>query len=145
VGKTKRGNGTKVMAMADRSGLPVAVPVAAASPPAGTLVAPTLAAYVVAGRPARRSGDQASARDPLAATLAAPGSAMSAPPRVPRQAPNPQAGRPLRRDKRRWKVARRVAWLHNVRRVLGRHEDPVENDLGVVSRGGIIILLRWYL
>jgi hypothetical protein len=70
---------------------------------------------------------------------------MSAPHRAPRQAPNPQAGRPLRRDKGRGKVARRVAGRHNVRRVLGRHEDPVENDLGFVSRGGIIILLRWYL
>jgi hypothetical protein len=43
VGKTKRGKGTKIMAVADRTGLPVAIHVASASPHEVTLVEATLA------------------------------------------------------------------------------------------------------
>jgi serine phosphatase RsbU (regulator of sigma subunit) len=42
VGKTKRGKGTKLMAVADRSGLPVAAHAASASPHEVTLVKETL-------------------------------------------------------------------------------------------------------
>ena len=42
MGATKRGKGTKLMAVADRFGLPLAVCTASASPHEVTLVAPTL-------------------------------------------------------------------------------------------------------
>jgi transposase len=70
---------------------------------------------------------------------------MIAPHRANRKVPKTQDGRPLRRYKRRWKVERLFAWLQNFRRVLVRHEYHVENYLGFVSLGCIIILLRWYL
>lgn len=44
MGKTKRGKGTKLMARADRSSLPLAVHAASASPHEVTLVEATLAA-----------------------------------------------------------------------------------------------------
>src|SRR3954447_23030778 len=42
VGKTKRGKGTKIMVIADRAGLPVAITIASASPHETQLVAQTL-------------------------------------------------------------------------------------------------------
>jgi transposase len=133
------------MAVADRAGLPVAIPVASASPHEVTLVAPTLAACAVAAGPARLIGDKAYDSDPLDASLAAEGLEMIAPQRANRTAPKTQDGRPLRRYKRRWKVERLFAWLQNFRRVLVRHEYYAENYLGFVCLGCIVILLRWYL
>jgi len=42
VGKTKRGKGSKIMAIADCSGLPIAIHVSSASPHESQLVEPTL-------------------------------------------------------------------------------------------------------
>jgi transposase len=131
------------MAMADRAGLPVAIHVASASPPEVPRVEATLTTRFVEGRPARLLGDKADDSDPLEATLATQGLAMMAPHRAKRKAPNTQEGRPLRRDNRRWQVARRFAWRHSFRRVLGRHDDPAENSLGLVHLGCLVILLRW--
>ena len=110
VGTTTRGKGTKVMAIADRAGLPLAVHVAAASPHEVTLVEPTLAACVVDARPEHLIGDKAYDSDPLDARLAEQGIELIAPHRSNRQKPKTQEGRPLRRYKRRWKVERLFAW-----------------------------------
>lgn len=53
-----------------------------------------------------------------------------------------QDGRPLRRAKRRWKIERLFAWLHNCRRVVTRWERHVENYLGMVQLACARILLR---
>ena len=78
MGKTKRGKGTKVMASADRAGLPLTVHVVAASPHEATLVEPTLAKRVVEARPEHLVEDKAYG-DPLDAYLAAQGMELSAP------------------------------------------------------------------
>ena len=145
MGTTKRGKGTKVMAIADRTGLPLAIHVEAASPHEVTLVEPTLAACVVAARPEHLIGDKAYDSDPLDARLAEQGIELMAPHRANRKKPKTQDGRPLRRYKRRWKVERLFAWLQNFRRILVRHEYHAENYLGFVQLGCTIILLRWYL
>ncbi len=60
MGKTKRGKGTKLMALADGSGLPLAVCAASASPQHEvTLVGATLAASFLDERPERLIGDRA--------------------------------------------------------------------------------------
>ena len=59
MGKTKRGKGTKLMALADRSGVPLAVHAARASPHEVTLVEATLAASFVGEEPKRLIGDRA--------------------------------------------------------------------------------------
>jgi hypothetical protein len=56
VGKTKRGKGTKLMARADRSSLPLAVHAASASPHEVTLVEATLAASSLGEEPERLIG-----------------------------------------------------------------------------------------
>jgi transposase len=53
-----------------------------------------------------------------------------------------QDGRPLRRAKRRWKIERLFAWLHNCRRVVTRWERHVGNYLGMVQLACARILLR---
>jgi IS4 transposase len=144
-GKTKRGKGTKVMARAERAGLPLAVHMAPASPHDVTLVEPPLAACGVDGQPERLIGDTADDSEPLDESVAAQGMELIAPPRAQRQKPKTQDGRPLRRYKRRWKVERLFAWLQNFRRVLVRHEYRAENYLGFVQLGCMVIFLRWYL
>lgn len=59
VGKAKRGKGTKIMAVADRSGLPVAVSVESASPHEVKLVESTLVETVVSESPQNLIGDNA--------------------------------------------------------------------------------------
>ena len=131
--------------MADRTGLPLAVHTAAATPPEVPLVPETLAATFTAEHPHRLSGDKAYDRAPLDLALAAVGLELIAPHRANRNRPKTQDGRPLRRYKRRWKVERLFARLQHVRRVLVRHALRVENFLGFLHLGCIMILLRWYL
>jgi len=51
VGKTKRGKGTKIMAVADRHGLPVAVHIETATPHEVKLAVPTLVEMVIPEAP----------------------------------------------------------------------------------------------
>ena len=144
MGPTKRGKGSKIMAVADRSGLPVAVDVASASPNEVTLVQPTLDAGFLPDEPERLIGDKAYDSDPLAEELADRGIELISPNRSNRKVKT-QDGRPLRRYRRRWKVERLFAWLQNFRRILVRHEYYAINYLGFVQLGCIVILLRQYL
>ena len=144
MGKTKRGKGTKLMALADASGLPLAVCAASASPHEVTLVEATLgASFLGEERPERLIGDRAYDSDPLDASLRERGIEMIAPHRRNRKRPKTQDGRKLRRYKRRWKIERLFAWLSNFRRLVVRYERRVENYLGFVHMGCIVILLRY--
>ncbi len=142
MGKTKRGKGTKLMAMADGAGLPLAVCAASAAPHEVTLVAPTLDSRFINALPQRLIGDRAYDADPLAAALCELGIEMIAPHRRNRTRPKTQDGRPLRRYRRRWKIERLFAWLGNFRRLVVRYERYALNYLGFVHVGCILILLR---
>ncbi len=143
MGKTKRGKGTKLVALADRSGLPFSVSTASASPHEVTLVEEALAASFLDERPERLIGDRAYDSDPLDAALRERGIEMIAPHRRNRKKKKTQDGRKLRRYKRRWKIERLFAWLHNFRRLVIRYERRAENYLGFVRLGCIVILLRY--
>lgn len=103
VGKRKRGKGSKIMAIADRQGLPVAVHVESATPHEVTLVHATLAQRFVKQFPVRLIGDNAYESHGLDADLARRGVELIAPHRRTRTSPT-QDGRPLRRYRRRWKI-----------------------------------------
>jgi transposase len=133
------------MAVADRAGLPLAAHTASASPHEITLVEATLAARYVEEPPTRLIGDRAYDSDPLDEQLAEQGIEMIAPHRRGRTKPKTQDGRPLRRYRRRWKVERLFGWLGNYRRLVVRYERFMENFLGFVHLGCILILLRRYL
>jgi transposase len=143
VGKTKRGKGTKLMALADASGLPLAVHAASASPQEVTLVEATLEASFLGEEPERLIGDRAYDSDPLDAALRERGVEMIAPHHRNRKKPETQDRRKLRRYKGRWKIERLIAWLGSFRRLVVRYERRAENYLGFVQLGCIVILLRY--
>jgi transposase len=103
-----------------------------------------LEARFVEEQPQRLIGDKAYDSDPLDERLSTQGIQMIAPHRHNRKKPATQDGRPLRRYKRRRTVERLFAWLQNYRRILVRYERHLENYLGFIQLGCIIILLRRY-
>ena len=143
MGKTKRGKGTKLMAIADGSSLPLAVHTANASPHEVTLVEETLSERFVEDRPSKLVGDRAYDSDPLDEALLAEGIEMIAPHRRNRKKAKTQDGRKLRRYKRRRKVERLFAWFGNFWRLVVHYERRVENYLGFVHLGCVVILLRY--
>ncbi len=133
------------MAVADRTGLPIAICTASAQPHEIKLVKPVLDARFVEAKPTRLIGDKAYDSDKLDAFLKADGVEMIAPHRKNRKKPPTQDGRVLRRYRRRWKVERLFAWLQNFRRLTVRYEYYIENLLGFIHLSCILILLRRYL
>jgi len=130
------------MAVADRTGLPLAACAASAAPHEVTLVAATLDSRFVEALPQRLIGDRAYDADGLDEALAELEVEMIAPHRRNRKRPKTQDGRPLRRYRRRWKVERLFAWLSNFRRLVVRYERHALNFLGFVHLGCLLILLR---
>ena len=122
------------MAICDRGGLPIAVHVASASPYEPHLVPATLDARFLPDLPWCLIGDRGYDSDRLDETL------MNR-----RGRAKTQDGRPLRRAKRRWKIERLFAWLHNCRRVVTRWERHVGNYLGMVQLACARILLRAFM
>ncbi len=141
IGKTKRGKGTKILAIADRNSLPVAVCIASASPHEVTLVEELLKDRCTGRRPKRLIGDKAYDSDALDKRLAEQSIKLIAPHRSNRKRKT-QDGRELRRYRRRWNIERLWAWLHNFRRLVVRWDTNPDNYLGFIHLGCILILLR---
>lgn len=145
MGTTKRGKGSKIMAVADRDGLPLAIHVAAASPHEVILVDQTLAARFVRPLPGRLIGDKAYDSDPLDVRLRQHGIELIAPHKANRVKPPTQDGRPLRRYRRRWKIERLFSWFNHFRRLNVRYEYHLDNFLGFLHLACALILLKTYL
>jgi len=142
VGKTKRGKGTKLMAVADGAGFPIALSVGSASPHEVRLVEETLEKRLVEEMPERLIGDRAYDSDPLDERLAEQGVLLIAPHKRNRKKPKTQDGRVLRRYQRRWKVERLFAWLQNYRRILVRYDRFLENYLAFVHLACVVIFVK---
>jgi len=128
VGKTKRGKGTKIMAVSDRSGLPVAVYLDSASPAECKLVEKTVNESLIDLGGTVLIADKAYDSDPLdEAMLEAYNISVVSPHKNNRKKPATQDGRQLRRYVRRWKVERAFAWFHNFRRIVVRWDRKIEN------------------
>lgn len=108
------------------------------------LVAATLDERFVVEPPVRLIGDMAYDSDRLDQALLKEGIELVAPHR-PNRWRLTQDGRPLRRYRRRWKVERLFAWLHNFRRLVVRWERYPQNYLGFIHLACLLILLRRYL
>ena len=146
IGKTKRGKGTKIMAIADRNGLPVAVVTASASPHEVKLVEQTIDGRFVDEIPEIIIGDRAYDSDPLDKKIAEKyGSSLVAPHKDNRIKPKTQDGRQLRRYVRRWKIERLFAWLQNYRRVVTRWERYQLNYEAIVQIASLAIVMKRYL
>jgi transposase len=122
------------MAISDGHGLALAVHVASASPHESRLVESTIERRFLAETPERLIGDRAYDSDPLDAQIRERfGVQLVAPHRPARSRKATQDGRALRRYRRRWKIERLFAWLHNFRRIVIRWEYYPENFLGWCS------------
>jgi transposase len=131
------------MAIADRSGLPVAIGIASASPHVVTLVGETIDSGFLAAAPERLIGDRAYDSDGLDERLREErGIELIAWHRSNRKRAKTPGGRPPRRMRRRWRVERLFAWLQNYRRLVTRYERHAENFLGFAYLGCICVLLR---
>jgi transposase len=142
VGKTKRGKGTKLMVIADASGLPLAARTDSAGPHEVTLVQATLNEIVTLGRPGRIIGDRGYDSDQLDNALAAQGIEIIAPHRRNRKRKATRDGRPLRRYCRRWQIERLFAWLNTFKRSMVRWDRFHERFTAFVHLAFSMILLR---
>ena len=131
----------KIVAVAAANSLPLAVFVQSASPNECQLVEEVLAGSFLDELPARLIGDKAYDSDRLDDKLEEQyGIELIASNRSRRC--KTQDGRQLRRYKRRWKVERLFAWMHNFRRLVTRWEYHIENFLGMVHLACLKLLLR---
>src|SRR5512133_29640 len=142
VGNTKRGKGTKIMAIADGAGLPLSAYATEARPNEVRLVEPTIDHRFTKQLPVRLVADKGYDSDPLDRRLKARGIELIAPHRYNRILAPTQDGRPLRRMKRRWKIERCFAWLFNWRRIPIRYEYYLENFQGLVHLACIMVLIK---
>lgn len=143
VGKTKRGKGVKIMAVGDAHGLPIAVHTEAASPAEVKLVESTLEQRLVEGMPMRLIADKAYDSDPLRERLLEHDVLLIAPHRDGRTKPVFNDGRWLSRYRKRWKIERLFAWIHNFRRLVVRYEYHAENYHAFLQLACALILLRY--
>ena len=141
MGKTRRGLATKIVAIADRSGLPVSATIASGERHEARLVKAALFDRFTTKNPEKLIGDRAFDSKKVEVELADKGIELIAPVRRTSRA-RCQDGRALRRYKRRWKVERLFAWLLRFRRLTTRYEYKADNFLGFVHLGCLVILLR---
>ena len=133
------------MAIADAAGFPVAAHVESASPHEVKLVETTIDSGFTQHAPDKLIGDKAYDSDGLDEKLLEErGIELISPHKRNRKRPPTQDGRKLRRYRRRWKVERLFAWMHNFRRLVVRYEYHVDNFLALVQLGFSIILLRLF-
>ena len=144
MGKTKRGKGTKVMAITDAAGVVLSVSIERASPHEVTLVEQTLEDRFLEELPQRLIGDKAYDSDALDERMQELGIDMIAPHREGRKNKATQDGRKLRRYKRRWKVERFFAWLYNYRRCVVRYEYKHQNFKAILLLASMMIFLKSY-
>lgn len=145
VGLTKRGKGSRIMAVVDANGLPIGVSVWTAGEHEVKQAEQAVKWCWTKQLPIRTIADRGFDSDALDTSLAEFGVELIAPHRRNRKKANKtQDGRKLRRYKRRWKVERFFAWLGNYRRLLVRHERQVCHFEGFVHLATIIILVRNY-
>ena len=132
---------TKIMAVADRNGLPIAAGIASGERHESQLVEATIEARATKAMPRRLIGDKAYDSDPLDKQMRQMSIEMISPHRT-RKRPKTQDGRTLRRYRHRWKVERLFAWLGSFRRLVTRWEYKAENFCGFLRLGCAILLLR---
>ena len=108
------------------------------------LVKNTIKSLFTTHTPERLIGDKAYDSDSLDRELRQENHIELIAPHKGRRVNKTQDLRALRRYKRRWKVERLFAWLHNFRRISNRYEYHAVNYLGMVLLGCAIILLRHF-
>jgi transposase len=144
IGKTKKGKGTKIMAITDASGIPLSIWTTGASTHEIKLVEQTIEERFIREKPKNIIGDQAYDSDPLDKKLRKKKINLIAPHKRNRKKMKTQDGRILRRYCRRWKIERFFAWLQNYRRCVVRYEYNAVNYLGFVKIACVLIMTKHF-
>ena len=95
-------------------------------------------------QPARLVYDKAADSDPLRRRLAAANIDLICPHKKNRMKRATQDGRKLRRYRRRWKIERSIAWLHNFRRLITRWEYHAQLFEGFLQLACLFTILRTF-
>ena len=144
-GLTKRGKGTKIMLCTDGAGVPLAVLTESASRSEVRLIEPLIEKVTLQNRqPARLLYDKAGDSDELRYRMEDRSIDFISPHRSNRVRPRIQDGRKLRRYRRRWKVERSIAWLHNYRRIVTRWEYHAHLFQSFVELACLFTILKRY-
>lgn len=131
------------MLLVDGRGLPLAADIDSASRHEVKLVERLLAKMTLKNRqPARLIYDKAADSDPLRRRLAAANIELICPHKKNRVRRATQDGRKLRRYRRRWKIERSIAWLHNFRRLVVRWEYHAHLFEGFLQLACLFTILR---
>jgi transposase len=130
------------MVLADGNGIPLATDIEAANHAEVNLIEPLIDAAVTRSVPPRLVYDRAADSDPLRERLAQRGIELVCPHRRGRVRKPTQDGRKLRRYRKRWKIERTIAWLHDFRRVVTRYEVYAHLYHGFVKLACLMICLR---
>lgn len=131
------------MICSDGQGIPLAVMTETASRHEVKLIEPLLEKMTLQNRqPLRLIYDKAADSDPLRTQLKERGIDLICPHKINRKKPKTQDGRKLRRYKRRWKIERSIAWLHNYRRIVTRWEYHAHLFEGFVKLACMFTLLK---
>ena len=148
VGKTKKGKGTKWMALVDGQGIPLGVELAGANRAEVKLVDAVLYKARL-GRekrhPKRLIADRAYDCEPLRRQLRRRGIEPLIPARRNNTRATGQDGRRLRRYRHRWKVERTFAWLGHCRRLVVRYEHNIGLYRGFFHLACALLTLKWVL
>ncbi len=132
------------MGISDKSGFPVSVSLASASPHELSLVETAVADRLTRNAPVCLVGDKAYDSDRHDTLLQKAGITLIAPHKNNHRKIPTQDGRQLRRYRRRYRIERLFAWLKNYRRIIIRYEVKSINFLGFVHLAVLLILLRKY-
>lgn len=132
------------MAVADGSGLPVAVWAGSASPHEVTLVEDGLDAKLPVGYPVRMIGDMAYDSGDLDLWIKEQYDTEVIASNRSRRKAMTQDGRKPRRYKRRLKIVQMFAWLERFSRIQSRWDHRLENYLAFVHLRCLLILLKYF-
>ena len=148
VGLTRRGKGSKLMAVVDHQGLPIGLLVASAQEAELSLAGPTLATIRVPrgrGRPKRRprvlAADKGYDSGPFRSRLRRRGIRPCIPERRGRT-PRPGRKPGVAGYRERWHVERTFAWLGSFRRLAVRFDRDATVYLGLVYLAAALVCLR---
>jgi transposase len=133
------------MMLTEGRGIPLGFLIHSASPHESKLAIQTLEKVnpKLAKLLKRLVADKAYDSDPLREKFSKRGLKLIAPHKENRVKPQ-QDGRPLRRYRKRWKVERCFAWLHNFRRLVTRWDRKPEIFAAFLRLACITIILRHF-
>jgi len=151
VGKTTRGKGTKLVVLVDGQGTPLGLHVDSASPSEVRLLVQTL--ETVRGtrphqrgrprtRPERLIADKGYDSNAVRETLHNRGITPIVPARSNNTVATHQAGRVLRRYRRRWMVERPISWLQNFRRLTTRWDRSAEVYTALAHMACALVVMK---